>query len=38
MTPTQEQTYGSVEQLEDGRWQLRFTRTLAHRAAEGVAR
>lgn len=30
MTPTQEQTYGSVEQLEDGRWQLRFTRTLAH--------
>jgi uncharacterized protein YndB with AHSA1/START domain len=22
--------YGTVEQLDDGRWQLRFTRTLAH--------
>jgi uncharacterized protein YndB with AHSA1/START domain len=23
-------TYGTVEQRDDGRWQLRFTRTLAH--------
>jgi uncharacterized protein YndB with AHSA1/START domain len=30
MTPTQQQSYGTVEQLEDGRWQLRFTRTLPY--------
>ena len=30
MTPTQERTYGTVEQLDDGRWQLRFTRTLPY--------
>jgi uncharacterized protein YndB with AHSA1/START domain len=30
-TPTKEQPmYGTIEQLDDGRWQLRFTRTLAH--------
>jgi uncharacterized protein YndB with AHSA1/START domain len=31
MTPMQSQrSYGSVEQLGDGRWQLRFTRRLAY--------
>ena len=30
MNPTQEQSYGTVEQLDDTRWQLRFTRTLRH--------
>jgi uncharacterized protein YndB with AHSA1/START domain len=31
MTPIQQQrSYGTVEQLEDGRWQLRFTRTLPY--------
>jgi uncharacterized protein YndB with AHSA1/START domain len=31
MTPAQQQrSYGSVEQLGDGRWQLRFTRTLPY--------
>ncbi len=30
MSPTQQETYGSADQLHDGRWQLRFTRALAH--------
>jgi uncharacterized protein YndB with AHSA1/START domain len=30
MTPTQRQSYGTVEQLDDGRWQLRFHRTLPY--------
>lgn len=31
MTPTQEQErYGTVDQIEPGRWQLRFRRVLAH--------
>jgi len=31
MNPTREQErYGEVEQLRDGRWRLRFTRTLPH--------
>jgi uncharacterized protein YndB with AHSA1/START domain len=30
MTPHQQQDYGSVEQVQPGSWQLRFTRTLAH--------
>ena len=31
MTPThQQRSYGSVEQLGDGRWQLRFTRSLPY--------
>ena len=27
MNPTEQRSYGTVEQLGDGRWQLRFTRT-----------
>jgi uncharacterized protein YndB with AHSA1/START domain len=30
MNSTQQQAYGTVEQLDDGRWQLRFTRTLPY--------
>jgi uncharacterized protein YndB with AHSA1/START domain len=30
MTPTQQRSYGDVEQLDDGRWQLRFVRTLPY--------
>jgi uncharacterized protein YndB with AHSA1/START domain len=31
MTAKEEQTmYGTLERLDDGRWRLRFTRTLAH--------
>ncbi|HWC86155.1 MAG TPA: SRPBCC family protein [Solirubrobacteraceae bacterium] len=29
-TPEEQATYGTVEQRDDGRWQLRFTRTLRH--------
>ena len=35
MTPNQhERSYGSVEQLDDGRWQLRFTRQLPYPKAK----
>ncbi len=35
MTPNQhERSYGSVEQLDDGRWQLRFTRRLPYPKAK----
>jgi uncharacterized protein YndB with AHSA1/START domain len=34
MSPTQQQSYGTVEQLDDGRWQLRFTRTLPYPRAK----
>jgi uncharacterized protein YndB with AHSA1/START domain len=34
MPPTEEQTYGTVEQTDDARWQLRFTRRLAHPQAK----
>jgi uncharacterized protein YndB with AHSA1/START domain len=30
MPETATDQYGTVEQLDDGRWQLRFTRTLSH--------
>jgi uncharacterized protein YndB with AHSA1/START domain len=30
VTPTEQQSYGTIDRTEDGRWQLRFTRTLAH--------
>lgn len=30
MTPTQNQRYGTVEHLDDGRWRLRFIRTLPY--------
>jgi uncharacterized protein YndB with AHSA1/START domain len=31
MSPGKEETmYGTLEQRDDGRWQLRFTRTLRH--------
>jgi uncharacterized protein YndB with AHSA1/START domain len=29
VTRTEQQSYGTVDQIQDGRWQLRFTRTLA---------
>jgi uncharacterized protein YndB with AHSA1/START domain len=30
MTPTQQQSHGTVERLDDGLWRLRFTRTLPY--------
>jgi uncharacterized protein YndB with AHSA1/START domain len=30
MTAKEQTMYGTLEQFDDGRWQLRFTRTLAH--------
>lgn len=30
MTPSEQQSYGTVDQIEGDRWRLRFTRTLTH--------